>query len=232
MHMSCETWRALKISRHGNQDGHVRYTSEESTYNVNESFVLPAISRLNGRPEVAKDGQIVYVFDDLQTTAKVSPFAKKPPAILEEQEVPFSLADDGNILLVGLLGVANLLGAAYLGAQFAGLGAVKLVGFLATVKTWYPALLTYAVGFFAAPALRFLNLGRANRGIQKRNKNRRQWLDILRSGSVDGKLAEARKYQQKIREIGSSESVYSTGKDANVQGEKNDLEDFDRRLRE
>ena len=28
------------------------------SYNVNESWVLPAISKLNGRPEVAKDGQI------------------------------------------------------------------------------------------------------------------------------------------------------------------------------
>ena len=59
---------------------------------MNESWVLPAISQLNGRPEVAKNGQIaqaltrsvssqsqlhclgashaqVYVFDDLQTTA-------------------------------------------------------------------------------------------------------------------------------------------------------------------
>lgn len=40
-----------------------------------------------------------------------------------------------------------------------------------------------------------------------------------------------KKYKQRVREIGSSESVYSTGKDANVQGEKNDLDDFDRRLR-
>eukprot|EP00435_Cladocopium_sp_Y103_P070506 s247_g35.t1 len=121
------------------------YKSEESSYNVNESWVLPAISKLNGRPEVAQNGQIVYVFDDLQTTAGSSSRDGKPPAILEEQEVPFSRADDGNLFLVGLLGVANLVGAAYLGAQFAGLGTLKLVGFLATVKTWYPALLTYAI---------------------------------------------------------------------------------------
>ena len=129
------------------------------------------------------------------------------------------------------MGVANLVGAAYLGAQFAGLGAVKLVGFLATVKTLYPALLTYAVGFFAAPALRFLNLKRVNEEIRKRNENRKQWLSILRSGSVDGKLAEARKYRQGLRQISASESVYSTAKDAESQASKSDLEDFDRRLR-
>lgn len=80
----------------------------------------------------------------------------------EEQEVPFSLADEGNLVLVGLLGVANLVGAAYLGSQFAGLGAAPLVGFLGAVKSAYPALLTYAVGFFAAPALRFFNLNKNN----------------------------------------------------------------------
>lgn len=206
------------------------YKSEGSSYNVNESWVLPAISKLNGRPEVAQNGQIVYVFDDLQTTAGSSR-GGKPPAILEEQEVPFSRADDGNLFLVGLLGVANLVGAAYLGAQFAGLGTLKLVGFLATVKTWYPALLTYAVGFFAAPAWRFFGLGKQNAEIQKRNRNRQQWLNILRSGSIEGKLAEARKYRQSTKEISSSDSVYSTAKDVETQGAKSDLEDFDRRLR-
>ena len=83
---------------------------------MNESWVLPAISKLNGRPEVAQNGEIVYVFDDLQTTAGSSR-GGKPPAILEEQEVPFSRADDGNLFLVGLLGVANLVGAAYLGGD-------------------------------------------------------------------------------------------------------------------
>ncbi|CAE7651807.1 unnamed protein product [Symbiodinium pilosum] len=155
------------------------YKSPESTYNVNESWVLPAVSRLNGRPEVAADGQIVYVFDDLQTTAGQSS-SRKPPSILEEEEVPFSLADEGNLTLVGLLGVANLLGAAYLGAQFAGLAGYKLVGFLGAVKGAYPGLLAYAVGFFAAPAVRFFGLGKTNGEIQQRNNNRKEWLNVLR----------------------------------------------------
>lgn len=36
---------------------------------VDESFVLPALTRLNGRPEVTPDGNIVYVFPDLMTSA-------------------------------------------------------------------------------------------------------------------------------------------------------------------
>ena len=58
-----------------------------------------------------------------------------------------------------------------------------------------------------------------------------QWLNILRSGSIEGKLAEARKYRQSTKEISSSDSVYSTAKDVETQGAKSDLEDFDRRLR-
>jgi len=206
------------------------YKSPESTYNVNESWVLPAVSRLNGRPEVAADGQIVYVFDDLRTTAGETS-SRKPPAILEEEEVPFSLADEGNLTLVVLLGVANLVGAAYLGAQFAGLAGYKLTGFLAAVKGFYPGLLAYAVVFFAAPAWRFFGLGKANSEIQQRNQNRKDWLNVLRSGAVDGKLAQARSLRQGMRQIGREDSVYSTAKEAQSQSSRSDLEDFDRRLR-
>ncbi|CAJ1355174.1 unnamed protein product [Effrenium voratum] len=205
-----------------------------SSYNVNESWALPALQRLNGRPEVAKSGQIVYVFDDLQTTAGQYERLRRsnPPAILEEREIPFSLADQGSLVLVGLLGAANLIGAAYLGAEFASLDAgVKLIGFLGTVKALYPALVGYAVSFFAVPALRFLSLKKRNSDIDERNKHRRQWLDVLRSGEVDGKLAEARKYKQQMREISSENSVYSTAKEAAPQSADQDLEDFDRRLR-
>ena len=36
---------------------------------VDESFVLPVLTRLNGRPEVTPDGNIIYVFPDLMTSA-------------------------------------------------------------------------------------------------------------------------------------------------------------------
>ena len=41
--------------------------------NVDESWVLPACLELGGRPEVADDGTIVYVFDELQARARNSP---------------------------------------------------------------------------------------------------------------------------------------------------------------
>lgn len=44
---------------------------------VDESFVLPVLTRLNGRPEVTPDGNIVYVFPDLMTSAGACVFLKK-----------------------------------------------------------------------------------------------------------------------------------------------------------
>lgn len=43
-------------------------TVEESTY-ADETFVLPIVSALGGEPIVTDDGNIVYVFPELQTTA-------------------------------------------------------------------------------------------------------------------------------------------------------------------
>lgn len=36
---------------------------------VDESFMLPVLTRLNGRPEVTTDGNIIYLFPDLMTSA-------------------------------------------------------------------------------------------------------------------------------------------------------------------
>ena len=43
-----------------------------TSYNVDESWVLPAVTELGGRPEVSADGTIVYVFDELKVSALAS----------------------------------------------------------------------------------------------------------------------------------------------------------------
>lgn len=43
--------------------------SQSSSTTVDESFVLPIVSQLGGEPTVTDDGDIVYVFPDLQTSA-------------------------------------------------------------------------------------------------------------------------------------------------------------------
>ncbi|KAG5175826.1 hypothetical protein JKP88DRAFT_270949 [Tribonema minus] len=46
--------------------------AQGATAVVDESFVLPAVTALKGEPRVTDDGDIVYVFPDLQTTAVAS----------------------------------------------------------------------------------------------------------------------------------------------------------------
>ncbi|CAK0866889.1 unnamed protein product [Prorocentrum cordatum] len=182
------------------------YGKASGTINVDESWVLGALTRLNGRPEVTKGGQIVYVFPDLQTTAGEVRKEEKPPSILEEKEVPFSLAEDDQLTFAGILGVLNLLGAGWLGVQFASLPAnIQLVGFLGTVKAIYPALLAYAIGFLAAPAIRYFNLDKGNEAIRARNRNRKEWQDVLTSGEAEGKLAEARSYRTAMKQVGAGD---------------------------
>lgn len=209
------------------------YGKASGTVNVDESWVLEALTRLNGRPEVTKGGQIVYVFPDLQTTAGEVSKDEKPPSVLKEKEVPFSLAEDDQLTFAGILGVLNLVGAGWLGVQFASLPAyVVLGGFLGAVKAIYPALLAYAIGFLAAPAARYFNLDGTNKDIQRRNRNREEWLDVLSSGEAEGKLAEARLYRTAMKQVGAGDdSVYSTSRDAASQQSTDDFADFDKQLK-
>mmetsp|Transcript_88101 Transcript_88101/g.247727 ORF Transcript_88101/g.247727 Transcript_88101/m.247727 type:complete len:531 (-) Transcript_88101:74-1666(-) len=207
------------------------YKRPGESRNVDESWVLKALTRLNGRPEVTSSGEIVYVFDDLQTTAGDVTKGEKAPSILKEQRVPFSLADEGQLFFAGLLGAFNLVGAGYLGLKLAEIPAgLLLPGWLGAVQFAYPALLAYAVGFLVAPVVRNLSLASENEKVDDRNRKRTQWRDVLQSGQVDGKLAEARKFRTAMRQVGAGDSVYSTAVDASSQGAASDLADFDRKL--
>ena len=207
------------------------YRATRESINVRESWLLDTVARLNGRPEVTDSGEIVYVFDDLRPTADEGR-ETRGPSILEEREVPFSLADEGQLAGVGLLGAFNVLGAGILGMQLAGLSAgVILPAWLAGVRAVYPGLLAYAIGFLAAPALRYLRHEKENTAIKDRNALRREWLEVLRSGAVDGKLAEARDIRGKLSAPDSMQVIYSTGQDAASQKSTSDMENFDTRLR-
>jgi len=205
------------------------YRSSQDAMNVNESWVLDTVARLSGRPEVTKSGDIVYVFKDLQVSAQESPQSRGLD-LLEEQEVPLSLADGDTLFWVVVFGAFNLLGAAYLGTQLASLPAgIILPAWLSFTKTIYPGLAAYALGFFAAPAIRYLSIQKQNSEIDERNQNRREWVKVLQSGQVDAKLAAARSMKQ-LQAPGIFETVYSTFKEAAPQRNAADQADFDRRL--
>jgi len=268
---------------------------------VDESFVLPIVSQLDGEPQVTEDGDIIYVFPELQvsaSTSRVLPQASETamvlkraglspnastrdiqnvlrmngislrgardksdlvelledalgpmtadeeaeaslmdPSMLQEREYKFSLASGFNKFAAGALGIANLGGVLYLGNLFNkySLYGVKLPSFLGLAQTLYPGLVAYAILFNLIPLARNFWISQQNAEIQGRNKARRRWKDIAKSGGnrVLRKLKAAAKFATKRKTIKGDDSLYNTKQSsASLQANKDqrDLDEFDKLL--
>mmetsp|Transcript_18533 Transcript_18533/g.26886 ORF Transcript_18533/g.26886 Transcript_18533/m.26886 type:complete len:586 (-) Transcript_18533:91-1848(-) len=66
-----------------------------NSYLVDEKFVLPVVTLFNGRPEVTEDGDIVYLFPDLQTTALGDPALRGDLSKKDSSELKMMLAERG-----------------------------------------------------------------------------------------------------------------------------------------
>ena len=272
-----------------------------SSVYVDESFVLPIVSQLDGEPQVTEEGDIIYVFPDLQVSAsnsKVLPQAAESaltlkraglspnasardisnllrmngistrgaaeksdllelledalgpltpeeeeeaalldPSVLQEREYKFSLASGFNKFAAGALGVANLGGVLYLGNLFSqyNLYGVKLPSFLGLAQTLYPGLVAYAILFNLIPLARNFWISGQNAKIQERNKARRRWREIAKSGGkrVMRKLKAATKFATGRKTIKADDSLYNTKESSsNLQAKKQqqELDDFDKLL--
>lgn len=220
---------------------------------VDESFMLPALTRFQGRPEVTDDGDIVYVFPQFLTTGSASSssssISSSPSVeivgqrsiapVVEQQEV-LTQASPSQRALVVTLGVINVLGIALLGAKMATVipmtrDAAQFIGF---VRSVYPALCAYAASFVTAPIFRAWRMRGRNKEIKERNRAREERARVLlRFDDEDVrrkmKAAERRALMQNRVGDGQGQSVvYSSDRDAvdqvNMQEELKD--DFDRRL--
>ena len=222
---------------------------------VDESWVLPVVSELDGRATVdAETGAIVYVFDELTSSGLRLPpgaaaydprealtGAEGGAAALAEYDVDFSRASKGQLLTAGALGVANLAlaGAATLYSTIwltptiaANLGAAGL----ASVRAIAGPLLAYAISFNAIPFFRSKRLKKKNAGVDLRNANRARWADLARrpSAALRAKLAAAKRLRPSLRR-GNAAVAYSSDADIDdVKADKarSDLDDFDALLRE
>ena len=268
---------------------------------VDESFVLPIVSQLDGEPQVTEEGDIIYVFPDLQISATTSNILPKkaesamvlkraglPPnasdrdisnllrrngvslrgvrekgdlielledalgpmtkeeenefslldsSLLQEREYKFSVASGFNKVAAGALGVANLGGVLYLGNLFSqyNLYGVKLPSFLGLAQTLYPGLVVYAILFNLIPLARNFWISGQNANIQERNKARRRWKEIAKSGGnrVLRKLKAAAKFATGRKTIKADDSLYNTKEStASLQSNKQqrDLDEFDKLL--
>ena len=158
-----------------------------------EEYMLPALARFDGRPEVSPQGQIVYHFPQLQTTA-AERNSEPVAAYLREMLWRFSNASSGQIMLAAGLGAVNLVGALVLGNLLAKSAIAS--GFIGFVSAIYPTILIYGVGFLAIPLIRYFWIQWKNSRIEARNQQRQQRAMLLNEPDANllQKLAYAREF--------------------------------------
>jgi len=200
-----------------------------------ESFVLPALTRFEGTPEVnSVTGSIIYRFPNMETTARRGSFSSRrseSDALAQEERWAFSLADSGQKVQATLLGIANLVGVVILSnmindpnIMYRTRDYIALAGALKGLLPWLQA---YGVMFFVVPVLRFLRNAKKNKDIDDRNNSR--LLAARRIASPEPRLAAklaaaANASSQRTVE----EAIYTSGEGSSAKAE---LDDFDRRLR-
>lgn len=179
-----------------------------------EDFMLPVLSKFDGRPEVSSDGEIVYHFPELQTTAQEQKVASAPADYLREKLWRFSHASSGQIMMSLGLGALNVVGALVLGSLLKGGIAVQLGGLITFVNSIYWILLAYGVGFLAIPLIRYFWIQLKNQQIEARNYQRNQQAIVLKEPNValQKKIAYAQQFAaQNI--INADDLAYTSEKD-------------------
>jgi hypothetical protein len=201
----------------------------EGPYTEQEDYMLPALVKFDGQPQVSDTGGLVYVFPQLQVSANESYEGGMSEALVEKSW-KFSEADGTTLTWAGLLGVANFLGAWFLAFQLDQISA-ELGGYLGWVEVILPFLLAYGTLFLAIPAYRYFTLGSKNIAVDKRNAFRSNRIRVLKSPTpaLQQKLAWAKQFAKK-QIIGKEDVIYSTDRDL-IEQKDLDMDDFDRKLK-
>lgn len=176
-----------------------------------EEYMLPVLTRFNGRPEVSPEGDLVYHFPELQTTASQRR-RKSVKAYLQEFPWRFSRAGSGQLILAAGLGALNLIGALVLGKLLAeGVAAGGLVAF---VQSIYWLLLAYGTAFLAIPLVRYFWIQWRNRRLAVRNEKRREQAIQLNQANpaLQKKLTYAQQFAAETV-ISQADLVYTTETD-------------------
>ncbi len=147
-----------------------------------EDYMLPVLTRFNGQPTVSLEGNIVYVFPELQSSASEQQVLPVEPCL---QEIPqkFSAASPGAIALSAILGTLNLAGAIYLESLL-----VKEIITNGSAHNICLLLLSYGTAFVGIPLMRYFWLKRHNKKICDRNAERQERSLILADAGVQDKV--------------------------------------------
>lgn len=179
-----------------------------------ENYMLPVLSRYNGRPNVSPDGQLVYHFPDLQVSATEG--GREPvPAYLKEAQWKFSEASQGQLTMAAGLGALNFVLAIILSVLLQDQALVaELGGLVVLVNALFPFLFAYGTAFLGVPLVRYFWLKGRNRKVEYRNELRQQQAIALNEGGPELQQKIAYAQQFAARTIISRDNLaYTTEKD-------------------
>ncbi len=191
-----------------------------------EDYILPVLARFNGYPQVSPNGELVYLFPELQVSAKQRKISSLS-SYLKEKPWRFSKASTGQILGAIALGSVNIVLAMVLGGLLHSTEIdLSLVNFVASI---YYLLLAYGVGFLAIPLGRYFWIQAINTGIEGRNEKRQAQKERLLqpSPTLRYKLDFAQEFaREKI--ITADDITYTSAQDLLEQeAERSDKTDLD-----
>ena len=178
-------------------------TSSSSTWlHPVEDWMVPILSRFDGRPVVTDDGDLVYLFPEMLTTTKrdakyglyptTAPIVKSASDVLRSLQGPKGGVDNRDYLEEPYAPFMRREGAGkVLAVAFANWGAVVLLGALLgpwqvalrqmgrtsalyAVNALYGALLVNGFAWLALPATRRVNLWVENYKVKRRNRRRQK----------------------------------------------------------
>lgn len=178
-----------------------------------EEYILPVLTRFNGRPEVSPHGQIVYHFPDLQKTSKEWYF-QPVSAYLREKPWRFSDANSGQIMLSIGLGTVNFVGALVLGSLLENDIVIENIrGFIAFVEVIYPVLLAYGISFLVLPLIRYFWVQWRNSKVEERNQKRQNKAMTLNQANnlLNRKIEYAKEFAKETI-ISNQNLAYTTEK--------------------
>ena len=175
-----------------------------------EQYMLPVLTRFDGRPEVSPEGQFVYQFPSLQTTVSQQE-QRSLSQFLRESLYQFSKASRGQITLAAGLGVVLLVLAIVLTGMTVAtsVAVLKALGYVA---------LGYGAAYLFVPSIRYFWIKRRNQKIFARNHDREARAKQIAQAdaSVQQKLAYAQQFAAETV-IQESDLVYSTDRDLTEQ---------------
>ncbi|MEM9266112.1 MAG: hypothetical protein AAGA46_11360 [Cyanobacteria bacterium P01_F01_bin.13] len=168
-----------------------------------EDYVIPALSRFNGRPKVSPQGDLVYYFPELQVTTR----NQKPqsvPAFLKETKRRFTSASSDQVTIAIGLGTLLVVGSIYLAYAAAG----WTTGFIGLIYALCDVFLGYGIAFLGIPLVRYFRMQQVNKKIETRNSQRQS----LVGKTIQRKLDYAKQFAIETI-VGKDNLAYTTETD-------------------